>query len=281
MKKIILALVTAGFLLAGTIDLSVSSCTDNGDGTVTFAIDMQGDSHLYGFQFTINPGVELTGQEGASGGLAGDTGWMVSMGNNGVVMGFSMSNTPIPAQSEATTLSNLNFTGTCGGDLSLVDAELGSTISVWDWTGQFTGHIFETMVCTDPMYTDINDCTGAGHSWESESLMYTWTGMTSESVENGNGIISSFKLNENFPNPFNPSTTIAYDVAVAGEVSLTVFNMKGQEINTLVNGYHSVDSYSVQWDGTNNNGVEMPAGMYIYKLVADGFVQSNKMSFVK
>ena len=57
--------------------------------------------------------------------------------------------------------------------------------------------------------------------------------------------------------------------------------MKGQEINTLANGYHSVDSYSVQWDGTNNNGVEMPAGMYIYKLVADGFVQSNKMSFVK
>jgi len=279
MKKIILTLITVGFLLSGTIGLSVSSCTDNGDGTVTFAIDMQGDSHLYGFQFTINPGAELTGQEGASGGLAGDTGWMVSMGNNGVVMGFSMTNTPIPAQSEATTLSNLTFAGSCGGDFNLIDAELGSTISVWEWEGQFTGHIFETMVCTDPMYTDINDCTGAGHSWVSESLMYSWVG--TEYGAEDNNIISSFKLNKNYPNPFNPSTTITYDIAVAGEVSLTIFNMKGQEINTLVNGYHSVDSYSVQWDGKNNNGVDMPAGMYIYKLVADGFVQSNKMSFVK
>jgi flagellar hook assembly protein FlgD len=68
---------------------------------------------------------------------------------------------------------------------------------------------------------------------------------------------------------------------MAGKATLTIFNMKGQEINVLAQGYHNVDSYSVVWNGTDMYGVEMPAGMYIYKLVADGFVQSNKMLFVK
>jgi hypothetical protein len=57
--------------------------------------------------------------------------------------------------------------------------------------------------------------------------------------------------------------------------------MRGQEVITLASGYHSVDSYAVTWNGTDRNGLEMPAGMYIYKLIADGFIQSNKMLFVK
>ena len=94
-------------------------------------------------------------------------------------------------------------------------------------------------------------------------------------------LIKDFRLGENFPNPFNPSTTISYDVATAGDVSLKIFNMRGQEVNILASGYHSINSYMVTWNGTDRNGVEMPAGMYIYKLIADGFVQSNKMLFVK
>jgi hypothetical protein len=97
----------------------------------------------------------------------------------------------------------------------------------------------------------------------------------------GESIPTEFALHDNYPNPFNPSTTINYDVAMSGDVSLIIYNMRGQEINRLASGYHSSNSHKVTWDGTDINGIEMPAGMYIYKLVAEGFSESNKMLFIK
>jgi len=281
MKKILLSILISGFMFAGMADLSVSGCTDNGDGTVTFALDMQSDAPLYGFQFTIDPGASLTAGAGASGGLAAGAGWLVQIGANATVLGFSMNGTSIDAQADASTLTELSFEGSCDGGLNLFDAEPGETIQVWGTDFTFGGHSFSSFECTDPMYTTLDDCSGAGFSWDSTVLDYTWNSGTTESVEDFGQIIKEFKLNDNYPNPFNPSTTITYDVAIAGDVSLSIYNMKGQEINVLAQGYHSVDTYSVIWNGTDMNGAEMPAGLYIYKLVADGFVQSNKMSFVK
>jgi hypothetical protein len=281
MKKILLSILISGFMFAGMADLSVSGCTDNGDGTVTFILDMQSDAPLYGFQFTIDPGASLTAGAGASGGLAAGAGWLVQIGANGTILGFSMNGTSIDAQAEASTLTELSFEGSCDGGLNLFDAEPGAAIQVWGTDFTFGGHSFSSFECSDSMYTTLDDCTAAGFSWDSTVLGYTWNSGTTESVEDFGQIIKEFKLNDNYPNPFNPTTTITYDVAIAGDVSLSIYNMKGQEINVLSKGYHSIDTYSVVWNGTDMNGTEMPAGLYIYKLVADGFVQSNKMSFVK
>lgn len=281
MKKILLSILAVGFVFAGTANITVSDCTDNGDGTVTFALDMQSDSDLYGLQFTVDPSGTLTAGSGSAGGLAAEAGWLVQIGQNGTVLGFSMNGSSIPVQETAANLTNLSFAGTCDAGLGLLDATPGDAVNVWGIDFTFGGHSFSSFECSDSMYGNIDDCTDAGHSWDSVTMEYTWTSSSTESIENMGNIVKEFNLNSNYPNPFNPSTTIGYDVANAGEVTLSVFNMKGQEINVLAQGYHSINSYSVIWNGTDMYGVEMPAGMYIYKLVADGFIQSNKMLFVK
>ena len=281
MKKILLSILVAGVVFAGTVNITVSNCTDNGDGTVTFALDMQSDSDLYGLQFTVDPAEALTAGTGAAGGLAAEAGWLVQIGQNGTILGFSMNGSSIPSQETASNLTNLSFAGTCGDGLGLLAAEPGDAVNVWGIEFTFGGHSFSSFECSDSMYDNISDCTEAGHSWDSVTMEYTWVSSSTESVEDLSNVIREFKLNSNFPNPFNPSTTIGYDVAIAGEATLTIFNMKGQEINVLAQGYHHADSYSVVWNGTDMYGVEMPAGLYIYKLVAANFVQSNKMSFVK
>lgn len=91
----------------------------------------------------------------------------------------------------------------------------------------------------------------------------------------------SFVLYPNFPNPFNPTTTIRYDVARTGHVELQVFNLLGQRIRTLVAGELEPGSYSVTWDGRSHNGSTVPSGVYWLRLQADEFVQTRKMVLIR
>ena len=272
------------FVFAESINITVDSCTEDVDaGTVTFALNLQSDADLYGFQFTIDPGTLLTAGAGASGGLAADAGWLVQIGGNGTILGFSMQSTAVLAQSNSENLTNLTFSadaGACDEGLSLINAEPNDEVTVWGSTYNFTGHTFTSFGCSDPMYMTAEECDAALEEWDIVVLDFTWDGVNPLNLDDVYSI-KKFNLGSNYPNPFNPSTTINYDVANAGDLSLIVYNMRGQEVNVLASGYHAVNTYSVVWDGTNINGIEMPAGMYIYKLVADGFSKSNKMLFVK
>ena len=91
----------------------------------------------------------------------------------------------------------------------------------------------------------------------------------------------AFSLDQNYPNPFNPSTTIAFELPVAGGVSLTVFDLLGREIAMLYRGDLPAGAHSLQWDGKNEGGLGVGSGVYIYRLEANGFVQSRKMTLVK
>ncbi len=77
---------------------------------------------------------------------------------------------------------------------------------------------------------------------------------------------SGFALHANFPNPFNPTTMIQYELAGAGEVTLKVFNMLGQEVAELVNLAQSSGVYQVQWDGRDHEGNVAASGVYLYRL---------------
>ncbi len=90
-----------------------------------------------------------------------------------------------------------------------------------------------------------------------------------------------FNLFQNFPNPFNPATNIFYDIRTAGQVKMTVYNILGQEIRTLVNREQQAGRYKVEWDGTNDLGVSVSAGIYIYRLQVNGFIESKKMVLIK
>lgn len=86
----------------------------------------------------------------------------------------------------------------------------------------------------------------------------------------------SFSLSQNFPNPFNPSTSIKYQVSSNSKVTLKVYDVLGNEVTTLVNEQKPVGRYEVEFDASN-----LPSGVYIYKIQAGSFVQSKKMMLVK
>lgn len=119
------------------------------------------------------------------------------------------------------------------------------------------------------------------NSWSSpENWYFTWIGDTNKVAtaigDPVKGVVREFNLQQNYPNPFNPVTNIQYTVPSAGKVSLTVYNIVGQKIATLVNSKQTAGIYTVQFDGAG-----LASGVYFYKLEAQNHVQVNKMLLVK
>ena len=91
----------------------------------------------------------------------------------------------------------------------------------------------------------------------------------------------SFVLHKNYPNPFNPDTRIGYTLEKAGQVSLAVYNMQGQKIQTLVNSSLPAGNHSAAWHGTTDAGTQAPSGVYLYRLEVDGISLQKKMILMR
>jgi len=85
----------------------------------------------------------------------------------------------------------------------------------------------------------------------------------------------------NYPNPFNPNTTIAFTLAKAGKVNLYIYNMKGQLVKTLQQGNLESGDHRLNWNGVDDNGMAVSSGLYLYRLETDGYSQTNKMLLMK
>jgi len=94
-------------------------------------------------------------------------------------------------------------------------------------------------------------------------------------------IPSVFALHQNYPNPFNPVTEIQFDVPVESQVTLTIYNIMGQEVTTLTNRTLQAGFHSVRWDGTNGQGELVSTGVYFYRLTSPAFTSTKKMIMVK
>jgi hypothetical protein len=92
---------------------------------------------------------------------------------------------------------------------------------------------------------------------------------------------ASFALEQNYPNPFNPSTSIMFSLPFPSKVSLTVFNLLGEEVATLVSGTLPSGIHTAVWDGTNQGGHSVASGIYIYRLEAGSQMSSRKMLLIK
>ena len=92
---------------------------------------------------------------------------------------------------------------------------------------------------------------------------------------------SNFKLYNNHPNPFNPITTIRYDLPTDELVNISVYDMKGRMVKTLVNGSQNTGQNAIKWNGTNNKNEQMSAGIYLYTIQIGDFRQSKKMVLLK
>jgi len=101
-----------------------------------------------------------------------------------------------------------------------------------------------------------------------------------ETTESGAGPLT-FSLDDNTPNPFNPSTSIRYSLARSAHVRLTIHDVSGALVRTLVNEQQSAGRRSVEWNGMSDNGTPMASGVYFYRLSAGDYVSSKKMILLK
>ena len=92
---------------------------------------------------------------------------------------------------------------------------------------------------------------------------------------------SKFSLNNNYPNPFNPLTTIRYDLPEDGFVNVTIYDVMGKPVKYLVNSQQNAGFRSTQWDATNDAGSPVSAGIYLYTIQAGDFRQTKKMVLLK
>jgi hypothetical protein len=89
-------------------------------------------------------------------------------------------------------------------------------------------------------------------------------------------LATTFRLDQNFPNPFNPSTTISFSLPEVSYVLLKMFNALGEEIEILVSEELSAGNYKFDW-----NAINLPSGIYFYTLIVESFSQTKKMILIK
>jgi hypothetical protein len=97
----------------------------------------------------------------------------------------------------------------------------------------------------------------------------------------GPNLPTTYSLSQNYPNPFNPVTEIHFEIPERSHVTLTVYNVVGQKVATLVDKELMPDRYVVDWEGTSDSGAKVATGVYFYKLQAEGFVETKKMMLLK
>ena len=104
-------------------------------------------------------------------------------------------------------------------------------------------------------------------------------------INEGGGSVVADKpnqpLHKSNTNPFNPETTITYDLPEDAQVEPKIYNLLGQGIRSLVNEQKRAGSYSVAWDGTDSRGAKVASGIYVYKLEAGEVIHVKKMSLLR
>ena len=125
----------------------------------------------------------------------------------------------------------------------------------------------------------VSDSTGAHLAWAATfggeqnvyygHIVFPLVGVDEQKNQLGP---ASFSLSQNYPNPFNPSTRIEFSLPRAGFTTLTVFNMLGEKVATVVSDHMNAGNHTVRWDATGQ-----PSGVYLYRLEASGFTQTRRM----
>lgn len=95
------------------------------------------------------------------------------------------------------------------------------------------------------------------------------------------GLVHEYNLMSNYPNPFNPETTIPFSLAKTGDATLRIFNIAGQQVATLIDGKQVQGYHVVRWNGRDDAGVTLASGIYFARLDAGSFSQTRKLILLK
>jgi hypothetical protein len=132
-----------------------------------------------------------------------------------------------------------------------------------------------------PVWTDLEASVlevweDHGNDGSFEGVLYLTNELTGMKEQGSTPLPAQYRLGQNFPNPFNPSTTIEFSIPKSQFVSLKVFNALGQEVAVLVDGTLAAGNHSVSFDAR-----QLPSGVYFYRISAGTFVESKKMVLMK
>ena len=146
----------------------------------------------------------------------------------------------------------------------------------------------EVIQTADTAYTDVNFTANETNYYRLTAVDHAGNSSDySEIVEaavlsiDENMVPAVFALHQNYPNPFNPTTQIKYDIAEDSFVSITIFDVMGRNIRTLMNVNQNAGYHSIHWDAKNDMGEGVSAGMYIYVIQAGEFRATKKMVLLK
>ena len=175
----------------------------------------------------------------------------------------------------------------CDSDMDLIVA-LGENTPNIIWLNDGNGHFTDSGIqlgngfSGDVAISDYNN-DGLMDIYFSGSPDKVWLCQTTDPSHIRNEIQKSsyFKLYDNYPNPFNPSTTISYSLEKPASVKISIFNSQGQCVKILANSFHPSGEFAVEWDGTDFNGRKVGSGMYFYQLKTDKNIHSKKMIFIQ
>tara|TARA_Y100001001_G_scaffold6668_1_gene6524 strand:- start:115 stop:1341 length:1227 start_codon:yes stop_codon:yes gene_type:complete len=133
-------------------------------------------------------------------------------------------------------------------------------------------------------YEDMN-CEAAGNYDSTAYAMVlgvcNYIGLDLSQIENEASMPGSYSLLQNYPNPFNPTTTLRYDLPENSHVTITIYDMLGRKVKTLINETQDAGYRSIIWDATGNNGERASAGIYLYQIQAREYMQTKKMVLLK
>jgi len=166
---------------------------------------------------------------------------------------------------------DLFFSSDGGGSWQSIQLNLPTTQFTYKW-------IVPNILTNSAQIRIIQDNVGA--DYESQSSNFTIEERVlgiSESAE----APTTLNLRSNFPNPFNPSTTIQYEISLTSQVDVTVYDMLGKKIILLDYGIKEAGIHTIGWHGIDNVGNPVSAGMYLYQIKAGQLAQTRKMLLLK
>jgi len=145
--------------------------------------------------------------------------------------------------------------------------------------------MFENDMPLEPMFS-TNSANGWANGNTFENKIYKWIGPNLDSPTAIDKAVlfnnpENFTLSQNYPNPFNPTTTISYSLLHNSNVNLTIYNMLGQKVRTLINQNQSSGIKKVVWNGRDNAGNQVASGIYFYRLEAVGFEETKRMLLIR
>jgi hypothetical protein len=175
---------------------------------------------------------------------------------------------------------------------SRVDAYSENGAKVGSYVMNRSGHFgFMPIYAADPgtsgltagqsFYLTVNDVrTDQTFTWTKSGDKLEIKGLTSKSASE-EPLPEKFGLHQNYPNPFNPTTTISFSLPAAGKAKIEVFNILGNLVATPFDGTAQSGLNEVVWDGRNSNGETVSSGIYFYRLSADNYNETKKMTLLK